>query len=520
MTSATIVRTKKYDLRDYFNDGHTIDDLRALAAATPPAPRYPAAESNGVLKNYTSVPRGEGGTQIVPILPSEILDGMLNTTGGWPKKIAGKLFFEKEPGEISHILQTSELFAYAYLRVKKCDWVQNHPACCTKSEFYSYCSENTEAVSAVQTLPHFPHVPNVYYSHPPVGRGNGAALREFLSFFTPAEVVDVDLLRAAVLTLFWGGVPGTRPAFLFSAPSGQATGKSSTAEEFANLVGGVHAFSRGESVDKMKSRLLTRAHELHRCLLLDNIKTARFSWADFESLLTSKVISGHELYRGERSIPNYFVWLITANAPGLSRDAAQRIIPIYLKKPSRYGAWKRQMSGWIEENRQAVIDDVAAVFEKAPVALDNRLRWGDWAIDILGRFEDGADPQVAHDTILCRQSELDVDEETFGLIWEALCTFLERNGCDLDVDMVFIKTATLAEVCNRATGVTRMSVVAWGREIKGAIGSGQIKNLELSTSNSRGHRGFVWVPSVFKSKEIRPKIDYRLADVGVSLEFK
>src|SRR5581483_8951635 len=100
--------------------------------------------------------------------------------------------------------------------------------------------ENFEAVEA---FPHHPPRPTHYYMLPTVTGGDGTKLAKLLDFFKPASGVDHDLLHAFFLSLFWGGSPGSRPAYLFTAnkddpQGGRGIGKSKVAQMGGHLVGG------------------------------------------------------------------------------------------------------------------------------------------------------------------------------------------------------------------------------------------------------------------------------------------
>ncbi len=138
------------------------------------------------------------------------------------------------------------------------------------------------------------------------------------------------------LSAFWGGPPGQRPAYLIESvdddgKGGRGVGKSKLAQAVAALAGGHIDARPGEDIDKLMTRLLSAAALDRRVALLDNVKTLRFSWADLEALITADVISGRALYVGEGRRLNTLLWIITLNQASLSRDMAQRVVPVRLK---------------------------------------------------------------------------------------------------------------------------------------------------------------------------------------------
>lgn len=139
--------------------------------------------------------------------------------------------------------------------------------------------------------------------HPPIPEPSGR-LGLLLDFFCPATPVDRELLKAFFLTLFWGGPPGSRPAFLITGPEddpfqGRGIGKTKVSEVAAELAGGYVDVSPNDQIADVKTRLLSDEARAKRIIRLDNVKSLKFSHADLEGLITSSGISGKMLYRGE-----------------------------------------------------------------------------------------------------------------------------------------------------------------------------------------------------------------------------
>ena len=152
---------------------------------------------------------------------------------------------------------------------------------------------------------------------------------------------------AAIMTPLWGGPPGRRPAFVFSADEGRGVGKSVTAEMISRLYGERHRRERAvKDISTMKSRLLTPTAASIRIAKLDNVKTMKLSWAELEALVTAPAISGKQMYTGEAQRPNYLTWLITLNGVSLATDMAQRCVIIKLRRGCNDG-------GVVRGDRQA-----------------------------------------------------------------------------------------------------------------------------------------------------------------------
>ena len=97
---------------------------------------------------------------------------------------------------------------------------------------------------------------------------------------------------ALLVTLAWGGHPGSRPVFLITGPPddpkcGRGVGKSFLAFTLSSLVGGHMDFSQNDDVNNIKKRLLSKEAVNYRVGVIDNIKAHRFSFAEFESLITT-----------------------------------------------------------------------------------------------------------------------------------------------------------------------------------------------------------------------------------------
>src|SRR5262245_9983964 len=98
--------------------------------------------------------------------------------------------------------------------------------------------------------------------YPPLPEKDGEYLEEFIAFFKPLSSTDGELIMAFVVSLAWGGAPGSRPAWLFTAPEsdshgGRGVGKSKLIELCAEVVGGMIEISPNEDIISIKKRLLS-----------------------------------------------------------------------------------------------------------------------------------------------------------------------------------------------------------------------------------------------------------------------
>src|SRR5262249_23257416 len=135
--------------------------------------------------------------------------------------------------------------------------------------------------------------------------------------------------------------------------------------------------------------------------------TLKFSWSQFESLITQTAISGHQMYEGEGSRPNTLTTIITLNGASLSKDMAQRCVIIKLKRPKKYSAkWEEETRAFIQNHRWAIIGDIIAKLQAPGKDLEQSYRWASWGRDVLSRV---SDPAECWKVIQERRGEVDED---------------------------------------------------------------------------------------------------------------
>src|SRR5262249_3621381 len=132
----------------------------------------------------------------------------------------------------------------------------------TKEEFFQYLVHHSEKFVSVERCPHHPKVPGAYYLRDEVPGGSGKYLEAFLDFFSPSGRRDRELMRAFILTPFWGGPPGKRPNFVITSKDGDAkggrgVGKTTFALLVGDLAGGKVLFQKGEDGERFIKRLIS-----------------------------------------------------------------------------------------------------------------------------------------------------------------------------------------------------------------------------------------------------------------------
>lgn len=477
---------------------------RAIQSGKPSAsgegPGHQAAHSLPVLSNYDMVVvTGRDGRQ-AQVLESrsieEIRQRLDALVPGWPKRVAETLFIatnEQQPvylGSPARLLAWIDSFA-------KIDWAKGNRFI-TQERFFEHLRMKAQQFDAIETLPHWPPLPRIYYLHQQVPEPAGL-LETLLDHFHPASPLDRELIKAMILTLFWGGSPGSRPAFLVTGPDqdpaqGRGVGKTQLCQIPAEeLAGGYVDVAPTDSIADVKTRLLSTESGRRRVARLDNLKTFKFSWADLEGLITSSEISGRALYVGEGRRPNTLVWMITLNGASLSKDMAQRCVQIKLGRPKFKASWETDVREFIRSNRWELLADIRALLEADSPVLYPETRWAAWERDVLGKTIGWGQIQTE---IKFRQQAVDDDDEERNHVAEYFAEQLTMRSHDPDSQTVFIPSVTVAEWVSDATRTkyptNRASAFLNGLSISG-----------LRKSNRGERRGWIWTGKATRDREAR-----------------
>lgn len=351
--------------------------------------------------------------QVNPVDPKMIFSAIEDQTGGWPKCAGGELAVVDPSGQLKIIKKETEFFAWLhdYFEI---DWATSH--CITKNEFFEFCKNHADRYVDFADYPHFPPIDKVLYHHQQPVIESGTALNEFLDFFDPATANDRELIKALILTFFWGGKPGQRPAFIITTnddngkDQGRGYGKTALLEKCAALCGGMLSFSKDETIENVKKRILNQANKTARprVIAFDNVKTRRFSDADLESLITSKDVSGQVLYSGNGVVPNLHTFVFTINGASLSKDLAQRSAVIKLGKSVFTQTWSEEVDEFIKNNTWSMIGEIGELLQSTGNPLQNEviIRFGPWVYGVLSKVENPID---VLNMIKKRQSQIDDD---------------------------------------------------------------------------------------------------------------
>jgi hypothetical protein len=402
---------------------------------------------------------GKTSTTYIGLPIQRVGQELFRLSGGWPKRVDSLLFVEGPDHQPLWLGSPDALFAWLGRLLPDGDcnglhWAGGYDKI-TQSQFFAYLQQTAECFQSVEVFPHEPPLPGHFYLLPPAKGGDGRALRQLLQRFQPLTDADYDLMLAFVLTLLWGGRPGQRPACLVTTDDegdqqkGRGTGKSTLAKVGGRLVGGLVTASARDDMAKLITRLLTPAHRTIRCVLLDNIKSLKFSWGELEAIITSDVVSGHQMYAGEGRRPNTLVWCLTVNGASLSRDMAQRAIPIMVKRAQYTATWENETLDLVDATRWQIIGDCLTLLREPPKPLDQYTRWASWEAGVLSHV---ADPAECQKVIQERQGAIDEDAGESQAVREAFRLELQRRGHRPDDEAVWISAVDAAAVVNVATG--------------------------------------------------------------------
>jgi hypothetical protein len=419
---------------------------------------------------------------------------LTRVTGGWPKRVEQNLFVPDQDRPL-YLDDPAALFAWAGRQLPAGDrnairWVGQGPDKLSRAEFLAHLQQTVEQFNAVEAYPHWPQMPGHYYLHPKLQGGDGKALAGLLKRFRPATPFDASLIESFLLTLVAGVPAGARPAFLFTAPGGdgnggRGVGKTTVAEMGALLVGGTVDISAKDDMADIKKRLFSPTARHKRAILLDNVKTLRFSWDELEAFVTATTVSGYQLYEGEGRAPNTFTVCITLNGATLSKDMAARCVVITLKRPDYDPKWREETIAYIEANRWAVLGDLVGKLKQPAAPLAWCSRWGSWESVVLSRLPQADDLQTL---IAQRQEAVDDDQDEADLVREAFRADLQARKHDPDREAILLPTRDCWDILRRrmddSRAVTKVTPYLKTLNIR-----------ELRQSNRGDAKGWVWTGS-------------------------
>lgn len=483
----------KGDVSDWLADGGTKEQLLQLAGEAPelnlgvPKARSPEGSNvdDDTVTNALIEFDEDEKPETIPLAMLEVLRRIQASTKGFPKRV-GSMLFAAEKERAQWLLKPAALFGWLAAQLGVIQWHKVR-GCVTKEEVLSQLEWMAEEFLAVEELPHEPPIDQHFYLSTSIKPGDGRKLNALLKRFNPATDADRDLILAAFLTPMWGGPGGTRPVFVVTSDDGRGSGKSKLAEMVSHVYGGQIQLSQDESIDALKTRLLSAEALTKRVAVLDNVKSLKLSWAQLEALITSPVISGKRMYVGEGSRPNTLAMFLTLNGACLSTDMAQRAIVIKIKRPTYSENWEEETAQFIQANRKAILGDILAIMRQPAAKLERFSRWALWERDVLARLPE---PEEAQRLIVERQGAVDVDAEEGEILEDYIATKLAWLGYEPEQQQIHLPSEIIGNWYNAAMN-EREKTISISRILKQGIGEGKYRRLQVNPSKAHG-RGFLW----------------------------
>lgn len=489
--TAAVETIRRYEQRHPFPADWSDDDIvRRLRDAERKATRGEACGVSTIISNFRDVEvddDGEKKTVAVPLSMSEIIESVKSHTNNWPRRIDNVLFVDDPQNGLDWFDRRTTAGLFGWLRrLGPVQWARggNFVA---QAELFAEIERTAPKYQAIELIPHEPAIDGIYYRGEVPPAGDGTHLHELLARFRPETTVDRDLIQAAMMTAFWGGLPGCRPVFVITSDDGRGVGKSKVAEVVGYLCGGFLDVSAGEDIGPLKTRLLTPDARTKRVALLDNVKTLRFSWAEWEAMITSPTISGRQLYVGEGQRPNLLTWFVTLNGVSLATDIAQRSVIIKVSRGKNDGPWWEQTRQYIDDHRREIIGDIIGALRGPVFPLTEFSRWATWEQHVLCRLPE---PGEAQRVINERQGQANCEQDEAEIIEQHFAEQLHRLSYDPSTAQVRIPVAVAARWYGWAVGESTKTAAA-SKRLHQMADEKQIKRIAPDSSRTHG-RCFIW----------------------------
>ncbi len=432
-----------------------------------------------------------------------IANAMKLATDGWPRSASGFLFWHDKTNDeepIKVLGDKDDLFSYLHgFTVLRWDGGLDRKGrtLLTKEEFFRGVKLHVHQHDGVEICPHEPPLPNYYYAYTPDPDyvPDGSYLKQLLEFFQNADTTgDRQLIKALFMTPMAGLKWDRRPGFAITAGD-RNCGKSTLAEAVGKLYGeGIDIRLSRDPERDIYSRLLAPNNIYKRVVRVDNVK-GLCSSTELESILTSSIINGHRMHKGDACRPNNLTFIITGNALTLSSDISRRVFQIHLAQPTESGAWQTKLFSFIHKNRKKIYADIIQELRKPPSSVDVSAGtggWAGWSKLVLGHCKN-ADEVLA----ITRDRRKDADEEVEEAIsiMEAIAAAVEewhdyhynhqntKMGIKPQLrgdkrDTVFISSRDMATILNR-TLTTRFSPSRAARRIKQHVQAKRLPSLQI-----------------------------------------
>ena len=330
----------------------------------------------------------------------------------------------------------------------------------TMGEVKAHLTTQLPSVGTVEMCPHHEPRLDAHYLRGcdtyDTSTSDGSALDGLLDLLNANTDEDKALMKALILSAFWGGPYGTIPLMVLRAPHGPGSGKSETVKILEALVGGGTwvSPSQDQSYEKAITRSLgTPSEAIKRLVVLDNVETGSSGLRDpaLASFITGSTLPLDRLYSGAYQPPNNKLWTMTLNSQKFSQDLASRSVIIDVGPPPRTRSqsdewddpipnFTRTWMEYIDPHREAIITDCLAILrgaDKVDLSGVDGGRWSQWAYGVLAKLKSGDD---LWETIIRRQSGMDQQSSEAQDIVDELKLRLRTAGIDPDDTNVCIPT--------------------------------------------------------------------------------
>ncbi len=485
--------------------------IKEISEHEQPATDGEASTIDSICNVTETIAEGKPKRFIVPL--DSILANLKAARGDWPRRLGESLFYCDESEKPVGVLPRADdfilfdkpdhLFAWLH-KGSRVHWATKEgldtetgekSTPITKGEFFSAVVTAAEQrYESVECLPHWPPYEESYYLPMKLPKSDGSALAELVSMFNAATEMDRDLLEAMLLTMFWGGPYGERPAFVIQSEHKQGAGKTTTAKILARIAGGYIMVTEKEDWEKVRTRVLTKSSLGKRVIIIDNVK-GRMNSAGLEAAITSDMIDGHRMYAGNAERPNNITWIITANTPKLSTDISDRAVVINIG-PKKHGTrFSSKIRTFMRERRAEVIADIMHKLEhgtRYELPDEARDRWGSWLDDIICLFEHPED-MVAYMTGQRETVNQDMKDAADIHMLIAMIARWKGMGDDLSKIKLGVRKAELHEWgVNEGIVDKRFSVNNLTSHIENLLAQPPLKNQLKENPSNRHGRSWLW----------------------------
>ncbi len=392
----------------------------------------PASVSNMGILNKLNYEQPNQKTDPSPLSADKVVEKMLNLSDNLFFRTYSGLFMTPEVlgKEITCIEDADEYFARLEFHYKgNLDWKKGGNFFSEKKAF-SIIKKNVKKYDSIEIAPHYPELSGAFYNHQILPAPDFAKLDKFIDFFNPETPEDKILILSMFLTPFWGGPAGQRPTYVINSKAGRGVGKTTLGEMVGKLTGTpLVSCSTQDDANDIVQRLLSDDAQSARVVFFDNEIVGDggcISNAGIAKLLTAERISGHKMYVGNCSRDNNFLWIMTLNSPNLSKDFAERCVPIMIKKPEYKVTWKQEINEFVEANRWILISTLLEILKGAPASFTPQFRLPDWLAGVLARIS-GVDMVKLQEVIMARKKAQNAESVEMELIISEIISCVNRD---------------------------------------------------------------------------------------------